>query len=342
MTEIDRRRILGNLADHFILPGYRKMVKSTNTLLSRAKSFEKQPNQENLESFRSAWTELMIAARRMQCLQTGPIVNLEYDSSFYYWRVLPSRIGQVLKRNSKLDQDEIEDLGSTSKGLFALEFLLYNDGRSQLNRRQPLPNPPSVNPMLGPEESRRRQYATALAKDLHRKAIDIYFAWSGKKSKARTEFIESDQQSIELIVNQLVQTIEETANLRLKFITDMPQPISRQLDRIENGKSSTSHLSVQAIMIGVDELFHLPGQVASLHQVLKKQNPAIADRLSQEFQDSLDKINPFPRSIELMLPDLREEVLVAYESCRVLEVAIKKDLAEEFDVVITFSSLDGD
>jgi hypothetical protein len=294
-----------------------------------------------LAKARQAWVSALLASRQIQWVQTGPIADREYLAAFYYFKVLPGRMEMVLTNSRAVDGVLLEEYGATARGMFALEYLLFN---------APVPRPAGGTPPVataparfsGTEGARRHQYAQTLAQDLEAKASQLAADWtaSGEQSAA-AKFIAGGQQSVNSLVNQIAQFVEQIVEQRLNFVLLLPGPIEQQLDRIEGSRSGTSQRSLVAQFQGVQKVFHAPNG-GRLDGYVRSLSEPVATRLKQSFEASIAILQDLGVPLEQLLPDKTASVQKAYEQTRQLEVLLKTDLASVLGVTLTFNSTDGD
>src|SRR5437867_7740551 len=110
-----------------------------------------------------------------------------------------------------IDQSLLDEFGSTAKGLFALDYLLFE------LKGSPGPASPTSSTALellsGSKAQRRGAYLLALARDLQLKAEQLATDWSASdEHSASAKFVAGGQQSVNLLVNQLAKAIEEATD----------------------------------------------------------------------------------------------------------------------------------
>lgn len=330
--------LLRNIVRDVIAPGYQELASKCHVMTGSLEAFVKTPTQNSLEQAQHAWIEALMASRQIQWVQTGPVADREYLAAFYYAKVLPVRIEEVVNSSRALDDAHFGELGATTKGMFALEYLLF--GRKVVNGSS------ATSPVLelfSPGGSPRRgQYVLALARDLEAKASQLAADWtaSGDQS-ASVKFVTAGQESLNRAVNQLAQLIEQVAEQRINFVLQLQNPISRQLDRIEGSPSGTSQQSTVALLRGIQKIYRA-SDGGGLENYVKHLNAPIADRVRGQLEAAILATEAIGVPLEQAVPANRVPVQNAYEKTHALEVLCKADLASALGVTITFNSNDGD
>jgi predicted lipoprotein len=307
-----------------IVPAYQDLAAKCHDLTEALASIDQASATGNLEPAQKAWVAALLAARRVQWFQSGPIADREYLSSFYYSKVLPQRMDAVLNSSRAIDESFVAEFGPNAKGLFALEYLLF---QKDPKKAEPVP--------------RRIQYALLLARDLEKKAGQVAQDWGAAGDQGTAaKFLAGGQQSLSLVVNHLAQSLEQTGE-RINFVLVLPQPIARQLDRIEDSRSATTQQSVLALLQAASTVYHGTNG-AGLEEYLRHLNASLAARLNAQFESALSGVQAIGGPLEQAAVDKRPLLQAAYEKTHALEILFKVDVASALGVTLTFSSNDGD
>ena len=135
--------------------------------------------------------------------------------------------------------------------------------------------------------------------------------------------------------------VEQVAEQRINFVLELPNPIARQLNRIEGSPSGTSQQTAAALLQGIQKLYR-ETDGGGLEVYVKHLNAPLAGRLKGELETSVAAIQAIGAPLEQVVPSDRAPVQNAYEKTRALEVLCKADLASALGVTLTFNSSDGD
>ena len=329
-TATTKTEALTGIVDGFITPGYQELAKAHRQLQQACVNLEEEPGAKSLLAAREAWTQAMVAGRKLEAVTFGPIALREYHSDFYYWQVFPFRIGEVIQQDRPVNRDWIELMGATSKGLFTIEFLLW-DSTSAAEIISP-----------GQRGPRRRHYASALAADLARKADELAADWSAKgPGTARAVFLDAGQESVNMVVNRICEFSERCVYWRLFLTLGMQQP-ERQLDRLEGGRSHTSHLLLNASIDGMRQLFE-GGKGTGLDDYLSFLNPELGQDLQERWAKTDTAFARINEPLEAAVAGrLRPLVDRARTYCHALERRLVTDVVSALGVTLTFNSSDGD
>src|ERR1041384_7818701 len=112
---VTKDAMLDGVVRHVIVPDYQDLAVKCRALTASAERWVKAPAAESLQKTREAWRAALLASGQVRWLQTGPIADHEYLSTFYYSKVLPGRIDEILKSSRAIDDSYIEELGAGTK-----------------------------------------------------------------------------------------------------------------------------------------------------------------------------------------------------------------------------------
>ena len=334
-----REAMLRALVQNVITPGYAKVADHCRSLAKDIEQFNAALSQTELDRARRSWIAASEAADSLRCLQTGPVADREFVATFYYWQVIPSRIEGTIKDAAQtIDQALLDNAGATAKGLNAMEYLLF-DRRGG----QPTEPPDAAKALdLLSASPRRREYLAAVARDVADKAAQLSADWSATGPQSAAEKFTADGQAgVNLLVNQLTQSLENTFQKHLEFVLMLPAPIDRQIYRIKGSRSGSSLPSVIAMLEGVDK-FYRGENGLGLRDAVNRLNPALATRVQDKLTTAITASREIGAPLERAVVDKRTAVQNAVDQTHELEILFKVDLASALGVTITFTSGDGD
>ena len=329
------------LVRNVIGPDYQELAAKSQTLTTAVEQLAKAPGPESWANIRAAWLASVLAARQIQWLQTGPIADREYLATFYYSKVLPYRIEDVLNASGSMDAAYLDELGAATKGLFAMEYLLF-EARSESPAKPP--TAPGTNPgnLFGTNFQRRCQFLLALASDVQKKADQVSADWAAtNQPAAASTFATGGTNTLSMLVNALARNLESIAEERLNLALQLPAPVMRQLHRIEGARSSTSVPQLLGTLRGAHRIY-CGGEGLGLDDYLRELNPALAGRVEAQFQKAIAGLQAIDAPLEVAVTDHKESVQRAYEAVRELETLFKAEVASAVGVTIIFKSDDGD
>jgi predicted lipoprotein len=334
-----REAMLRDIASGVIAPGYENLAVHCRELTNAVGQFIQATNAASLDTARKAWLAAAEAASRMRCFQAGPIADRDAAPTFYYWAALGNSIEGTLADVSRaIDQSLVEEAGATTKGLYALEYLLFDRKGGQAT--EPAESARALDLLCA--SPRRREYLLAVARDVEIKAGQVAKDWTASGAQSATaKFVSGGQASVNLLMNQLCQSIENTGEKHLSFALVLPQPISRQLFRIERSRSGGSLQGVLGTLEGMQK-FYRGGGGLGLDDAVRNLNPTLAQRTREQLDAAIAATRAIGAPIEQAAVNNRAAIQNAYDKTHALEILFKVDLASALGVTITFTSGDGD
>jgi len=333
---VTREAVLRDIASKVLAPGYGDLALKCRELTNAVEHLAAAPGKKTLEAARKSWLATLQSAERMRCYQAGPIADREFVSTFYYWRIAPENIEAIIASPRAIDQPLLEEFGATAKGLFAMEYLLFNHKDNQTQGSGTLES------FLGTNSLRRTSFLATVARDLEIKGSQLAKDWAASgKEGATARFVAGGQQSVNLLVNQLAAAVEYAAERRLDFVLALPQPISSQLNRLEASRSASSLQNLISFLQGIQNMYS-GGEGLGLDDSIKLVNPLLEKRLKEQIEAVIAAIRAIDAPLEVAVIDKRASIKNAFEKTRVLEILFKVDLPSALGVTITFNSNDGD
>ncbi len=333
-----REAMLHNIGGNVLVAGYENLAKRCRDLTNAVGQLAQTTNQSSLDHARKTWLATADAANRMRCFQTGPIADRGYLSTFYYWQVLPMRIEGATEAANSFEQSFIDELGATTKGLFTIEYLIFDRSTNQ----------PAQGAKAGTAlellsaSLARGAFLLAVARDLETKAGLVASDWNASGDQSVfSKFVAAGHESVNLLVNQLAMITEDTAEKHLNFVLVLPTPIAQQLYRVERSRSGSSLQGLLATLEGFEKIYR-GGDGFGLDDAISRVNPSLQKRLGEQFASAFAAMRALGGPLEQAVVDKRILLEKAYEQVRALEILFKVDVVSALGVTLTFSSADGD
>jgi len=194
-TDFDKAPMLENIAHNLAVPAYETSLKSFISLDSSI-SFLKQKNvDENLADVQELWKNAAISWAETIPYHFGPIDELLIENNFHYFPVDTSILNKSLLR-FKGEDDFINQLGSNSSGLAAIEYLLF-----------------SKNIDL---DSTKITFAKMISGNLVKLNKELLNHWASNYAKSFISKSGNDiNASMTLLSNQWIETVERIKNYKV-------------------------------------------------------------------------------------------------------------------------------
>lgn len=322
--------LLEDLAGQTILPAYSNFAARCHELEAAGQALTQAPDSSSLDEAQAAWSSAMLAWRSAQVVRNGPLIEQDILSRIHFWPIRRQSVEKVLRDTRPITTNYITELGAPAVGLCALEFLLFDlKGDDAV-----------LAPFRGPQAGRRAVYLRALTSDLNRQAERLINAWT-KPGGYREQFVAAGQDSVNLVVNDLLQSVEMATEERLKYALDLHENNLLKPEFIQGAPAGISQRSILEVLRGAHRLCMGQSGFGLVDQLRQIRSP-VAGRVEAQFQAALKAMAAIDAPLEKALPARRAVVSQAYEECKQLEILLKVEMASALGVTLTFNSTDGD
>ena len=337
-----REEMLEDLVQTRILPLNDEFVRRCEALASATAALDAAPSSTGLESVRSAWREAFLSWQetslyrfdRMMVLHS-PIARRPPDLEFLE-EVLAGDIDDI-------DDDFVARLGSRSKGLAAMEFLLYGAGSDE-----------SVDGV----STIRTRLAAALARELAGASRAIRDDWLPAGRNYAVTFVGRDdaldgfRRSFGALVNRVVAVLEETIRDDLGQPLGSGGPDGARPEMVRAPWSGESLTAIEGRLEGLERTFvPLPdptgSEIVTLmgyldHLDAEWEGRPMSMVLGERFAAARQALGEVPGPLAEAVVADTASVESAYDALRALLVLIKVDMANQLGITITFNDNDGD
>ena len=335
----DREAMLEGIADNVILPTHLELTGETRNLDSVARRFTSDPTAESLESLRDQWLATVLVWKRVE-LYEFPGLLLIHNAI----ERRPARVAFIEAAIGEADPDAleaidagfVESLGSTSKGLGAIEYLIF-------------PSEDHAEPVLVSFGDRARiAYLTALTANLAAKAEELYRFWTPEGEDYAQSFRDNNsegadiQGSVSLLANEMIELQE------IVMRTKLGMPMGQTTDGVPQPDEVESYLSGRSLELMVANVESLQRTfdvgLDEYVDYLDRSSPdeRLSGAIHMQFGSVLDALDDIDLPLQDAVTESPELVEASFEAMRALLVLIKTDMAALLGITVTFSDADGD
>ncbi|MEM7034966.1 MAG: imelysin family protein [Chloroflexota bacterium] len=332
---VDRQTMLTQIVEQSILPLHEALVIETILLEETAHQFQSDTTVENLDKLQTQWQSTALAWAKVEHL--GFRFTMIIHNQIKKWPVKLKFIEKFIADETiVLDEPYIESIGSTSKGITAIEYLIFQPEMSQAEVVETLTNQP-----------RRVAYMVASTENLSQKSQKLLELWSPDGANRAQAFIDADfsddnlQGSISMLANEMIVQIEELANTRLndprKGAGGAPDP-----NAVESPYAQFSAPLMANNLRGLQQTFE-SGLDDYLDFLQRDQTESyLSERISQQFETAIFAVDAISPSVYTAVLDNPDTVTQAFEEVKTLLILFKVDMAGQMGITVTFSDNDGD
>ncbi len=333
-----REAQLDNAYANGIMPLNTAFVENTTVLRTRTQAFVQQPNLENLDDLQNQWVSMLKVWKRLELYNLGIIEDSFIHFEINRWPTNAEIVNGYIEGAETIDVDFIVGNGSSSKGISAMEYLLFSSDDNQEILNQFTTNP---------HFERRQTYLLSLAQNLEMKANELQMLWIMHK----TDFISSLENGISGSQNQLtnamVTLIEEI------IISKLGNPLGNgnggtiNIEELEAYRSESSLLIIQEHLTALKMLYNGDFTQGTINWGFNDYLDLIDRRtlneaITSSFDNCQDKLNLISESLKQELLDTPQNAIDLQDAFDNLLVLIKVDMANAIGTTITINDNDGD
>jgi predicted lipoprotein len=330
--DVLRGEVLTHLADEVFLPAHERFQGDAAALVDAlARRCELSDGGDDLAA-KQAWTALRADWSVTGAFAFGPVVTQMQAGPLDFWPVRSDTIeAKLLEAPATIDAAWIDGLGTSAKGLPALEYLLFSE-----------PLVPGTT---------RCAYANALAADIARRGDDLATAWALEAEALKTageagSAYTSEKVAIDAIVNATIENLYRMVKDKLdrplgNLTGSAPDPTI--LESIYSGTTrddlENNLQGFARVYLGADGE---PGGEPGLGALVAARDPELDRRILAQHTLARDTLAAIPLPFATALTDHRSAVQSARDEIDALRRLIKLDVASLLGVTLSLSDNDGD
>ena len=341
----DRLVMLENVTNQLILPGHEALVQALRELETAVVAFAGAPDPARLDAVQDAWLAANLARMALLPYRLGPV-----DDSLLHNRLdnRPPRTAfiddEILAGDAPIDVAYIDSIGSSSVGLGAMEYLLFDPAGGDAA---------VLEAFTGAEHAgRRRELLAALAQAATPKGEALLRIWSADGDNYAQAFIAADmdggeyQGSMNMLANQIIADVEDIVGSRLG------KPLGKRTngeirpDLVEAPSSGASLPRIIATLESEKAAF-TGGDGPGLDDYLDFIGATYGEEpLSQvivsQFDAALAALRAIDGPLETAVQSNPAQVESAYDETLSLLTLLKADMVNQLGLTLTFNDNDGD
>ena len=330
----ERRAMLENIAMNVVLPLQQTFVQETQALEGVVQALSQNPSPETLQATQEAWLAASTAWQRVNLFEVGGLEMTVLFNQINKAPTDPALIDKAIAEGASADK-----VGSTSKGLPALEYLLFNpDGDEAV--------------LTSLQDSQRMGYLVDLSQNLSQKASELHTLWSPDGENYAATFAAADEQggktqgSINMLVNEMINQSEMIVRDKLggplgKMNGGEPAP---ELAEAERSEGSTANLisNVEALKMTFNGAEGLGfDDYLDYINAFYAYGP-LSETINRQLDETLTALHAIDLPLSQAVTETPDAVQAAYDKARLLVILLKSDMGNQMGVTVTFNDTDGD
>lgn len=347
----DRHALLANMAENVIVPLLKDFAEQTTALEAAAHQFRDDPTEANLAAVQQAWRQAALAWNRSIFFELGSFRNsngdlvsfMEIYNKIDKWPTNVDFIEKFIAEQETIDEPMIDANGSTTKGLPAIEYLIFN----------PAGNAQVVGSFTAdPAGQKRMQYLVAAVENVNHKAEELVNIWATEGDNYAGNFITADadsgeqQQLLSLLVNQMAAGLEDIVKRKIGHPLGKTSQAGVRPELVEAKLSGVSGQLLHSNFEGLATVFN-GGQQLGFDDYLdylgaEYEGQPLSKVINAQIETTQAALEAIDEPLNLAMENHPEQVELVYNEARQLIVLIKADMANHLAVTMTFNDSDGD
>jgi len=248
-----------------------------------------------------------------------------------YWPPRRDGIDEILRSSQPVDAPFVENLGSDLKGVYGLEYLLFDreDGEGALAR------------LSGDQGGRSREMVRACAEEVRVLGERAAHAFGPEGRDYASALSREGQDGLNRVVSQLIQSVEGYATSRLSLVLWLGSLNRLHRADVEGGPGRVSTDLAVSLLEGGERLY-VGGRTGGLSVLVRNSAPRIHERVQGAFRAAIGSARGLRAPLEDVVLSNRPKVEALMSSVKALEIALKSDLASALGITLDFASGDAD
>lgn len=294
------------------------------------------PDAEHLDVVQLAWTLMRAPWKRVLALPLAPID--ESESAIDFWPARASSIEGGVDSGASTQAD-IDALGVASKGMPAIEYLLWD----------PVGGDAAVLALYAaPEGAQRCTYLRLLAGDVEQQLAGLATVWTEPGGLAEqlgqpgsSEAFTSLAHAIDLILNAMIAGLHDIDEPKLgKPLGEAIGAV--QPDIVESRFSDRSLLDARDALDGFARAYLGNEDAPGLSRVVAGKSAVVDQRVRDALAAAQQALAAVPEPLRTALVDAPEQVVAARNAVTELRMVLSAEVASLLGVTVSLSDNDGD
>jgi len=342
-----QKAVMGDLAKIVIYPWQMELATEATAVETTVAAFCAAPTEANLIAAQDAWRKARMPWKRAEMVRIGPVEDLRLGAAIDFWPVRPDTIeAAITAAPEPVTAEHIAALGTSSKGMPAIEYLLFD----------PLGGNATVLTALGGMDAtavKRCDYARALAETFANDAAALEAAWNPMggafvnelaNAGAGSKTFTSGQSGIAGIVNLLNASLQGANENKLSGPLGLNTG-SPDATLVESRYSDHSLEDLLENLHGVEEIYygrHGDASGQGLSALVNARSSAIDNAVKTALTDAESKVSAIAPPLRTAITAQPETATATHAAIRALRIRLSTDVASVLGVSILLNDTDGD
>ena len=334
----DFSEVLDHLAGEVVLMHFVDFESRAAAMVEQAEQFCTSRSLVDLDAVRAGWWAVREPWKHVEVVQFGPIVEYpeRLGPKIDDWPVNQRAVDDKVGGDSPLTVEAFNAMGSATRGLPVVEYLLWAEDDDTLEQFESTP--------------RRCEMLLGASRDIHANAGRLRDSWTGGwadqlRGLATGDGLvfESEKEVVDQWVNRLVFTVENIRETKLGKPKGDSSDGGPAPDLLESPFSGRSLQDALDVLAGVENIWS--GGEEGTHlgiRGLVKDDSRLAEKVDNLFEVSTARLADVPETLEstiYMEPEIVERAQAALVE---LQKVLQSEVAANIGITIRFNDNDGD
>lgn len=339
LTTFDRTALLQNIYTNEISVLSSDFIFETFVLDERMQSFVTDTNLANLTAVQDQWKNMLFLWKRLELYDISAAGDSFIHFEINRWPTNVSIIEGFITGSETINESFVAGNGSSSKGISALEYLLFSsDDFATI----------IATFTTDAFSERRKAYAKALTENLKTKAQQLNTIWINDE----TTFVNATQNGLDGSINKahngLITLIEEIVSNKIGDALGDATDGTIHLEALEAYRSRASLEIIQQNLTTLQRSYTGNFAIGTTENIGYDDYLIFLDRsdldteITNAFTNCQEKLNAILNPLYDELQVNPENVNNLKEAFKQLLVYIKIDMASALNTIVTFNDTDGD
>lgn len=327
----DRGTHTEGLANNIIDGNLNALVTATEAFNSCVETVKSSGNQTNFDALKGCWKTM---AEQWQLSRFFMVKDLKYSTQeqvLAYWPINQVKVEEHLTTSTTIDQAWIQTLGSNQKGLYTLEYLIFEKTWADVSSNANILN-----------------YISAIAQENIKAAKHLNTTWT---DSYKAKFIENTDNfvtsTVPIMTNRLIEYSEYAKNEKLGYPLGLIKYTTIDPEKLE---SIYAEYSIELLIknLEVVKQVYLGGDQTNAigydDYILSfgQQGQDLDTKIKAQMEKLKNQLNATPKPAYTSLNSANAEYGQLYNEWKELVKLFKTDFITLIEVTPTFSDGDGD
>jgi predicted lipoprotein len=296
------------------------------------------PDASRLDAAQDAWMQLRAPWKRLLALPLGPTVDDGFDTAIDFWPARPTSIDGGIATGIT-SQAELDALGVASKGMPAIEYLLWD----------PVGGDAAVLAALsGAEGPARCAYVELLAADVALRLDELAHLWLDGFGAQLQLTVAGDMYptlatAIDALVNAMIAGLHDVDDMKLGKPLGLTSGAGPDPELVESRFSDRSLADARDALTGFETAYlGADADHVGLTVLVTQKSPAIDTEVRTAIATAKQALAAVPEPLRESLISDGDAVADAQAAVKQLRILMTADVASLLGVTVSLSDNDGD